>query len=79
MTITETKKQNLTAEVNKLIQEGLFLKAHRLDYECILQSEDDSVSPDKFAQLVFETRFKILTGISFKKHLKQAKQFNVYS
>ena len=74
MTNTEIKKQHLDSEVNKLTQEGLFLKAHQLDYACILQVEEDSISPAKFTQLVFETRFKILTGMSYEKYQKQAKQ-----
>jgi hypothetical protein len=74
MTNTEIKKQHLDSEVSKLMEEGLFLKAHQLDYACILQIKDDSISPAKFTQLVFEKRFRILTGMSYKKHLKLAKQ-----
>ena len=58
----------------KLVEEGLFLKSHQLDYACILQVKDDSISPAKFTQLVFEKRFRILTGVSYKKHMKLAKQ-----
>ena len=60
--------------MDKLVEEGLFLKSHQLDYACILQVKDDSISPTKFIQLVFEKRFRILTGMSYKKHLKLAKQ-----
>ena len=74
MTNTEIKRQHLNSEMAKLVEEGLFLKSHQLDYACILQVKDDSISPAKFTQLVFEKRFRILTGISYKKHLKLAKQ-----
>jgi hypothetical protein len=75
MTNTEIKKQHLDSEVAKLAAEkGLYLKSWELDYACILQVNDDSISPEKFTQLVFEKRFRILTGMSYKKYLKQAKQ-----
>ena len=75
MTNTEIKKQHLDSEVAKLAAEkGLHLKSWELDYACILQVKDDSISPAKFSQLVFEKRFRILTGMSYKKHLKLAKQ-----
>ena len=74
MTNSEIKRQHLNSEMAKLVEEGLFLKSHQLDYACILQVKDDSISPAKFTQLVFEKRFRILTGMSYKKHLKLAKQ-----
>ena len=74
MTNSEIKRQHLNSEMAKLVEEGLFLKSHQLDYACILQVKDDSISPAKFSQLVFEKRFRILTGMSYKKHLKLAKQ-----
>jgi hypothetical protein len=74
MTNTEIKKQHLNSEVAKLAEEGLFIKSQQLDYACILQVKDDSISPVKFAQLVLERRWKILTGVSYKKSQRLAKQ-----
>lgn len=74
MTNTEIKKQHLDSEVAKLAEEGLFLKSCQLDYACILQIKDDSISPEKFVKLVFEKRFKILTGMSYKASQRLAKQ-----
>ena len=75
MTNTEIKKQHLDSEVAKLAAEkGLHLKSWELDYACILQVKDDSISPEKFTQLVLEKRWKILTGVSYKKSQRLAKQ-----
>lgn len=74
MTNTEIKKQHLDSEVSKLMEEGLFIKAHQLSYACILEVKDDSISPVEFAQLVLEKRWKILTGVSYKKSQRLAKR-----
>lgn len=75
MTNTEIKKQHLDSEVSKLAEEkGLFIKSQQLDYACILKVKDESISPEKFVQLVFETRWKILTGVSYKTSQRLAKK-----
>ena len=75
MTNSEIKKQHLDSEVSKLAEEkGLYTKSWELDYACILQVEDDSISPEKFVQLVFEKRWKILTGVSYKTSQRLAKK-----
>jgi len=75
MTNEEIKKQHLDLEVGKLAAErGLWLKSQKLEYACILQIKDDSISPEKFIKLVFEKRWKILTGDSYKKSMQLAKR-----